>query len=1559
METNSKSFQVLIIVLILIFSPLCLTRGFSNSDSTIQSKLCSSLNQEITYDYNSTSGEEEFNVSWNNLELDYFNSITLSFIITGDGTDSSGMKIIFNINETTIEFLIDSVYQDQTVHEITRAFEYPQPFLGSTNITIICEGNTYFSSWSGTLTILTNTNIEPVVVPQISETPFFFPIIPESFMFQGSLSKLKQVSVISAFFNDEELDRCNLTLEFSSNDFDALSEYIEIEINGSIIETRNFEEDSINSHIFLLPLKLGLNVIIFHFSIDMCLNIVEINNIQLSGFAYSLESAVPTNILEFKHWVGMGISYTFDLSSLKPQSNNPSQILQINIDYGYIGTIISPAIEYSLQINSEELAEGSISAAEQTNLPNSLEIQTYTSFYQFPLTFSISGDAEGEGIFYILNTSKIEIKPISGLSEGFLEETLISEEVITTPVAEPRFLTFYDVFYSDNLVSGYNITVFCNLSNDLGTQITSEITLEIDNTLVINSIVFTDNNVNITSKIPLLFSGYHEVKLIMTIYGNGNQVTIKNLKYQITSHSPSSSTPPDFPTDPIEELNGDINTKEPVSLSRAFSLGIVGLFDILALVSLVVRSNKKKKRISGIIENFDLTIDGLNTQQGWLSSFITDTKKLFSRATETAIKALLSFFCLAYLFGKYFFHNQLLNNIYSIAEKELGSISFVSGGNAGYFLFFIFLCISTVPWYSIIILSTSSTYYEDQFFLATIIGFPTVIALPVSWVLLIFYIFRNTHSFDSGWTILLPLCFIALYFLTFRLGKVKEKQRLSAIFDFIRKGKVPVTMSKQSESKPLADIVSAEENYTSRQLEEQKGRIRNLIITEIDHAHPVPLERFAEAEKLPLDIAEKHLMEISNESPSLGKYYRLEKYYVKSIKNVEIENQVIVNEEEQLERNTEVLAVKPNPTQGLDRFAIERDSEINWIGIVRHRPEPSEGWITLPAEMKNQAELGEEYDVFLFAKKGEEVAFITDLRKSSANSWFLYIPAAICSKSNLYGKEVSAFIKKHKESEGFPWKKEEDLEEKEMLEWKKTKKVIEWEGTIRKGSGAGTGWITIPTELRESVEPGKVYDLTLIDSMMRTNTLTAKLSATAKGWGFYIPKALCLEYSLISEEVNCYIYQMEHFPVKISADKIVRLPDSVVEEYEIKENDIFEVEAIVERAIFKEVVLITKIDRSNKSRNDEFLLLFRLSDVPKSTDARIRILNSIDQLPSELVEEEDYETFYLPSIFPDAILGKVDENRMIIFKGNHVPIFTPIEVNLLELIHYFGCYYADGTKKGWAWRINASTPEQAVYYIGKYNELIYGNRLEYRLTYSKKPSDKRTKANTRSDLINYWKKNASINLIEDRIKLRETKHDNIRKWNKCGSLGIRDNRNLVMEVHLRILNEIIVYLNTCIYDELIWEFLFGILEGDGTVSGGKGKFGIGFSCHKDDKIILKMLKRLHIKHSVDLSRLKTGTGSSIQINFWLFEVILNLEILSKRLFIFYPKRRRLFIERLLKQSTVRYLMKKQSNLSPPARSKILAYQLDNETIIKLLNEFQDELEHICINEERLSKILNK
>lgn len=153
--------------------------------------------------------------------------------------------------------------------------------------------------------------------------------------------------------------------------------------------------------------------------------------------------------------------------------------------------------------------------------------------------------------------------------------------------------------------------------------------------------------------------------------------------------------------------------------------------------------------------------------------------------------------------------------------------------------------------------------------------------------------------------------------------------------------------------------------------------------------------------------------------------------------------------------------------------------------------------------------------------------------------------------------------------------------------------------------------------------------------------------------------------------------------------------------------------------MFTEQVIIETIDRINRNREDEYYYTIRMQKIPTKTEGKTTIGKKIEKLSTEKIQDD--QEIYLPGLFPEAHMGKLTENTMIIFMGIHKPIITPITIQLIEFVHYFGCYYADGTKKGHSWRINASTKEQAEYYLDCYNKLILNQDLKFELTYTEEP----------------------------------------------------------------------------------------------------------------------------------------------------------------------------------------------------------------------------------------------
>ena len=494
---------------------------------------------------------------------------------------------------------------------------------------------------------------------------------------------------------------------------------------------------------------------------------------------------------------------------------------------------------------------------------------------------------------------------------------------------------------------------------------------------------------------------------------------------------------------------------------------------------------------------------------------------------------------------------------------------------------------------------------------------------------------------------------------------------------------------------------------------------------------------------------------------------------------------------------------------------------------------------------------------------------------------------------------------------------------------------ISWSGKIYKG-GANTGWITIPLNLRKYVKLEHWYNVQINTKNKITLNTTLCLKKLKSSWGFYIKKRICEINQLIGQNVTVIISPSEFFQRKISAYKSIRLPKSIVKIKGIKKFDIYEVEVEVYSRTYREIVLISVIDRSTRTSADEYYFTLRLTDVHKAKEAKVRLLRKIEKIDAYEKKNSKKEIF-LPNLFPEAIIGKIDDRQMIIFDGNHTPIITPIIINIGEFIHYFGCYHADGTKSSFGWSINASTPEQAHYYILTYKKIVLNPKLSFELSYSKKPSNVENHLITTDILIKYWKKNASIQLKTDKIRIKEARSEKIKKWNPYGSIRIRDFRSIVLKLHLRIHNKILDHLKNEMKLQQLWLFLFGVLEGDGYVAGGKNRFGIGFATNIDDNIISEFLNKLKIKYTIDDSRIKKGLGKGLQIRIYLNQVLKNLPVISENIFKYYPKRRMMFIKRLINKPSVKKLLESNTLLENKNTKK--------ESIVCLL-KLKKELEKI-------------
>lgn len=181
------------------------------------------------------------------------------------------------------------------------------------------------------------------------------------------------------------------------------------------------------------------------------------------------------------------------------------------------------------------------------------------------------------------------------------------------------------------------------------------------------------------------------------------------------------------------------------------------------------------------------------------------------------------------------------------------------------------------------------------------------------------------------------------------------------------------------------------------------------------------------------------------------------------------------------------------------------------------------------------------------------------------------------------------------------------------------------QGKISKGNSTGTGWLTLHSHLRGTVSPSKWYDLILSFPSLDYLLLTRKLTKYKNIEGFYIPKALCSTHSLIGQVVSVSLRPTSYFVSRISKDKRVRFPNSVVEEFSIQKNDLFEVEIKTRDKFVREIVLVKTIDNSNRVNcASEFYFNVRMQDIPTSIEAKIKILREIQRVfPKEKKVTED------------------------------------------------------------------------------------------------------------------------------------------------------------------------------------------------------------------------------------------------------------------------------------------------------------------------------------------------
>lgn len=439
---------------------------------------------------------------------------------------------------------------------------------------------------------------------------------------------------------------------------------------------------------------------------------------------------------------------------------------------------------------------------------------------------------------------------------------------------------------------------------------------------------------------------------------------------------------------------------------------------------------------------------------------------------------------------------------------------------------------------------------------------------------------------------------------------------------------------------------------------------------------------------------------------------------------------------------------------------------------------------------------------------------------------------------------------------------------------------------IRKGNKKGTGFFYIPSNKVNLLNLGERIKVNLDKEIY----FYSKITKHNERLGVYVPQHIAIENNLINKEVETQIEKVEGFYAKMYSDGRIYIPKDIVKKQKLNHNDIVLIKGIENGKVVYEKfskIYVTK----RKNRLAEYHCVFNKIFRNKE------LLFKIEKRSQEAFKEN------LSPILTQLLKGMhyafVNKGSIIIFKGNKVPAILSTKINYPELAFYLGAYFADGTRKGNYWAICASTFEQAKYYLKIHKSLVKDSRPEFIISYTNIYNIDNFQL--QKELAKIWGNEVGIKV--DKFRIRKPSGKSISKWNKYGTLVIREPRQILLDIYNFLLKELLKEILLQKNKELAVDFFCGVLEGDGCSPTPK-RGHISIASNKDDIHILESILRITsikfkiVKEENNKYGLKIGA----------LEILKNFDLLKDKVFILYPKRRKIFFERLKIVRTTKFLI---------------------------------------------------
>ncbi len=901
--------------------------------------LPSSLTQEIIFEFNQTYKEQTFDFTQSNIELSEFNSLIMFFVVTGDKSTNQGLDVVFFFNSSKVNFTINRLYQDNLEHNLSQAFAYPYSFLGEMNITVVCKGQTELGE-SGLLVIHSST-IHPLTPPTLTQQLSPLPTVPDSFSAEGSVFSTERISLLTAFYSFNETAEANITLTFTSNCTYAFQSFVEFQFNGELVAEKDFEVDEFNALSLSLYPKYGLNFLTLVFVYRSTAVLINVQDIHLSAYLFFNVHNPADSIYDWVKWEDETLNHTFNLSSLKPETYSNEQIVSLKLNCKHIRTLLSPLITYQILAGTRVVYEGRTSYSQQSITAFTLSTKFISISSQEQLLLRLFGDQESTGIFSIFNSSSIILSSLSNFNNGSLEQSLASNFEITPPAFGIIHLSFTDFFKVANY-SAVDLTFHLNILSEYEEAFDyTVISLKLNNSCIIYLKADYHSTIYET-ELASLYNGIYEIKLEISIYGIQSPFSFQNITYQFLPHLSEPSVTyifnwynidwilaiygflflifnekiifrrgmkrkchnENYDQPPLEEEEEKKKERNKFILQLIVSVSVCFIF--LVLLHLFHLFHWSLATLAILCSYYLGTlVEYVSFEKGKIKKWLVKVREffdgvesfydLFSKTIETLSRksrkqmwraGLIAFIIgsLAVNVGLLFFVADKLRFI--IDESNLYNFFFTNLWQAYYFLFACVI-VSTLALYYAIHFVRTMAFVEDNLRRTRTLGNTSILLLAVSILCINIIILGTIPDFSTLWTFSSPLLLLGVVKTSNNLGEVlaeEEKDdkttRIISLKEYLRNGKV--WTNKREMRQALSFGITTRTKWLKEKHSLQKKKLNGTIIWNITAGIQIPLSRLAELTKLTKKKTELLLLEILNEQPKLGKYYKEEQVFIKA-----------------------------------------------------------------------------------------------------------------------------------------------------------------------------------------------------------------------------------------------------------------------------------------------------------------------------------------------------------------------------------------------------------------------------------------------------------------------------------------------------------------------------------------------------------------------------------------------------------------------------------------------------------------------------------------------------